>query len=273
MVRLGLGKNMVRSVRFWVQVFGIARSTSRSGRDLTPTDFGKRVLCPTKGRDPFLEDVQTLWLLHWNLADPANELLTWQELLFRWPSPEFTRTEAVTELMNRAVQRKMRGSRRTLEQHFDIFLRTYVSLRPKKNEVLEDSLDCPLTELGLIQAAGEKRQISGITEPIYALRLEPKPAIGSALFVYVLTSFWERQHSDEQTLSLQQIVSGEGSPGRVLRLPEADIRERLGHIERDSDGLFTFVESVNLQQVQRSETTSSALNLLGSVYEESHAHG
>ena len=272
MVRLGLGKNMVRSVRFWVQVFGIALSSTRSGRDLTPTEFGSLVLSPG-GWDPFLEDIRTLWLLHWHLADPANELLAWQELLFRWPSAEFTRTEAVTELMRRASQRKMRGSRRTIEQHFDIFLRTYVSTRPKKNEVLEDSLDCPLTELGFVQLAGEKRQVSGTTEPVYAFRQEPKPVIAGNLFAYFLMSFWERQHSDEQTLSLQQIANSEGSPGRVLRLPEADVRERLSHIEHDSGGLFSFVESVNLQQVQRSTVGGAALNLLRPVYGESLAHG
>src|SRR5271154_7023878 len=66
MVGLGVGKNMVRSIRFWSQVAGMATATSKGGGHL-PTKIGTALL-GERGLDPFLEDIRTLWLIHWNLS-------------------------------------------------------------------------------------------------------------------------------------------------------------------------------------------------------------
>jgi pyruvate ferredoxin oxidoreductase alpha subunit len=52
--RLGVGKNMVRSIRFWCQAFKIIE-IDRTGFAQS-TRFGDELLCP-KGWDPFLEDI------------------------------------------------------------------------------------------------------------------------------------------------------------------------------------------------------------------------
>ena len=54
MISLGVGKNMVRAIRFWLQAAGVA--TAGTGGTFTPTEFGKLVLSP-RGTDPFLEDI------------------------------------------------------------------------------------------------------------------------------------------------------------------------------------------------------------------------
>jgi hypothetical protein len=73
-VELGVGKNMVRAIRFWVQAAGIAAS-AKDGYELTT--FGKELLSGG-GYDPFLEDIRTLWLIHWNLStDTTNPLFAW----------------------------------------------------------------------------------------------------------------------------------------------------------------------------------------------------
>ena len=59
MVMLGVGKNMVRAIRFWVQVAGIAQAT---GNGLEVTALGQSLLS-RDGYDPFLEDIRTLWLV------------------------------------------------------------------------------------------------------------------------------------------------------------------------------------------------------------------
>src|SRR5437867_3229094 len=64
MVTLGVGKNMVRAIRFWVQVAGIAEPAV--GKSLRITPLGGALL-DMDGYDPFLEDIKTLWLIHWNI--------------------------------------------------------------------------------------------------------------------------------------------------------------------------------------------------------------
>lgn len=52
--RLGVGKNMVRSIRFWCQAFKIIEA-DRTG-SVKPTPFGDMLL-GQKGWDPYLEDL------------------------------------------------------------------------------------------------------------------------------------------------------------------------------------------------------------------------
>src|SRR4051812_26732207 len=80
-VELGVGKNMVRAIRFWVQVAGVASPTT-NGYEIT--DFG-RAIFDEDGFDPYLEDVRTLWLIHWQLSSHVDEpLFAWNFLLNRW---------------------------------------------------------------------------------------------------------------------------------------------------------------------------------------------
>ena len=54
-VELGVGKNMVASIRYWLRAFGI---TNDNG---VPTEIGKYLL-DDNGADPYIEDTATLWL-------------------------------------------------------------------------------------------------------------------------------------------------------------------------------------------------------------------
>ena len=82
MVDLGLGKNMVRSARFWAQAAGMVAPVSRSAGH-KPTDLGLTLLSKG-GRDLFLEDIRTLWLIHRKLsANVHSPLLAW-DYNFSW---------------------------------------------------------------------------------------------------------------------------------------------------------------------------------------------
>src|SRR5690606_24552215 len=60
-VKLGVGKNMVSAIRYWMKAFNII-----DGKD-NPTKFGT-ILLDDDGYDPFLEDEASLWLLHYQLV-------------------------------------------------------------------------------------------------------------------------------------------------------------------------------------------------------------
>jgi len=250
MVELGVGKNMVRAIRFWVQACGIAELQKEGGYSTTP--FGRTIFDKKNGLDPFLEDRRTLWLLHWKLASQRDEpLFAWDYLLNRWPHPEFSRTEVTKEFAHQANLLDRKLSSVTLEQHFDIFLHSYVPTKSPKGEILEDNLDCPLVELELIRRVGE-RNVNGKTrrEPIYAFRREPKPDITSELFVYCLAEFWLSRRKRELTLTFRDVSVAEGSPGQIFKLPETDVRQRLEALDGHS-GSFRYQESAALQRVEK----------------------
>jgi hypothetical protein len=248
MVELGIGKNMVRAAKFWAQAVGIA-SQDPSGQ-FSPTKLGTG-LFGSKGADQFLEDPRTLWLLHWQLcAHVANPIFAWDFMLNRWSHPEFTRSDVLRAFRDEALQVERELSDVTLEQHFDVFLHTYVPTSSRRVHLDEETLDCPLVELELIRRVGERPVDGGKRrEPIYAFRREAKPEITSGLFAYCLAQFWLTRHGNEKTLPYRAVCFGHGSPGQVFKLPEDDVRSRLNALEADTNGEFSGRESATSQQI------------------------
>lgn len=266
MVDLGVGKNMVRSIRFWSLATGMAVVGSKGAAPVL-TDLAIKLL-GKRGRDPYLEDRRTLWLLHWNLStNVQNPLLAWDYFLNRWQDPELTTSIAVKALEKLVSSQDDRVSLTTLQQHFDAFLHTYVPTRGRKGDVQEDNLDCPLVELQLIVKAGDREidRSSGKREAIYVFRREEKPDITPELFVYCLNDFWQTRHFSEATLPFREVAHGHGSPGRVFKLAEDDVRARVEELNQSSDGLFSYAESANLQQIRRTGQAKPA-NLVKAIY-------
>lgn len=269
MVSLGVGKNMVRSIRFWVQTMDVA--APRQDRTLEPTSFGEAVFAD-HGFDPFLEDIRTLWLLHWNVAArPDDALFAWDYLLHRWPYVELTRSEALAAFVRETRRLNRSHSDVTLGQHLDVFLHTYVP-RGRNARPSEDSLDCPLAELELLQVVGERRvDGSGRLEPVYAFRREAKPEITMALFEYCLNDYWKKRHDGEATLTYRDVAFAQGSVGQALKLPEDDIRARLDvYTKPDTCRPFNYQPSAVQGLVSRRNEVKR--RFLDAVYKEEESN-
>ena len=268
MMQLGVGKNMARAARFWVVAMGIAQPLAdRRGYGITP--FGHALLAPN-GFDPFLENTRTLWLLHWKLASPVAEpMFAWHFLLNQWPQPEFSRSQVLRSFIKESKSEGRELSAVTLEQHFDIFLHTYVPTRGHKGVILEDNLDCPLTEIRLLQKVSEREE-EGRKESIYSFRREDKPEISGALLAYCLANFWSLHHASEATLGFREIAVAPGSVGQIFKLPEFALRDRLLALHHESKGLLEFQESAALPRVIRHyehHDESIEAELLSNVYD------
>ena len=104
MIGLGVGKNMVRSIRFWTQAAGISVPRQAGGFEITP--FGHAVF-GRNGHDPFLEDTRTLWLIHWNLSSHTTDpLFAWDYLLNLWQEPEFSRSSVLRAFRKEAEKQE-----------------------------------------------------------------------------------------------------------------------------------------------------------------------
>src|SRR5262249_11639912 len=92
-VVIGVGKNMVRAIRFW----GLAAKVfvedptpaNRRSPGVVPTRMGNAIF-GHDGWDPYMEDPGTLWLLHWLLLAPRSRLPVWWLALNEMHALEFT---------------------------------------------------------------------------------------------------------------------------------------------------------------------------------------
>lgn len=264
-ILMGVGKNMVQSIKFWTLSTQIAEQNINGGLEIT--DFGMALFGPD-GLDPYLEDIKSLWLLHWKLSTLSDTpLLAWDYLLNRWHEPEITKSSVMRVFEEEKEKFNARPSTTTLKDHFDTFIRTYLPTRGPKGVIKEDNLDSPLVELELLQKFGdrENKYQTGKQEPIYVFRREEKPDITADMFIYCLNDFFNIAHENETTLPFREISVGHGSPGQIFKLSEGDLRERLENLEKDSSGHFVYKESTNVPQVHRKKHVDQ-IDLLRNIY-------
>ena len=245
-VSLGLGKNMVQALRCWIEVFQIA-SKEDSGWILSP--IGELVFSPSSGLDPFLEDHSTNWLLHWLISTNTHaRLFAWECLFNRWPTTEFSTSSVVEAFRKESDQNPKAVSSITLKQHWEVFLHSYRAPRGTRGE---DHLDSVLSVLGLIQPVGERQNTAGKWETLYAFDTGPKTAIPQQLFAFFIHDWWNRAFPSEQTVALRELAAGDHSPGRILRMAENEIMQRVSDLTRTKSNVFQTTESANLRQFRR----------------------
>lgn len=244
MVDLGVGKNMVRSIRHWGLATGVIEEdpevSNNRGRHLRVTELGEQ-LFGEDGWDPYLEDPATLWLLHWQLASTPEKATTWYWVFNHISQPEFSRKDLQRWLMEVVRENSWaRASEASLKRDVDTFVRTYVPVRAGRQSI-EDTLDCPLVDLGLIREFGQRGN--------YLLYRGPQPTLPDELVAYGLCEFLRGRDHDAQTLALDAIAFAPGSPGRVFCLSEDALLPRLERLSRITNGALVFDETAGLRQI------------------------
>ena len=244
MLKLGVGKNMVSSIRHWGLVTGLLEEApGRRGsriRPLAPTALGRSLLLD-EGWDPYLEDPGTLWLLHWQLVSRPERATTWWWVFNQYPGTIFTRVDIQEALETLGAQRGWtRMTSASLKRDIDVFIRTYAPQR-RRNAVLEDTLDCPLVELGVIHASSQRQTLT--------LVRSDHESLPDDIFAYALAECLELREARSQTITLEELSFGAGAPGRAFCLDESGLLGRLDRIEVLTDGDVVFDETAGLKQV------------------------
>ena len=254
-LELGLGKNMVKALRFWLDAFGVA-SAQAGTWSLLP--FGEAIF-GAEGLDPYLERSETQWLLHWRLStDVAQPLFAWRHILFRRMRADFTRGELLGEMRSEGERLGYEHSDVTLLQHADAFLHTYLGSLTSTSP--EDTLDGPLVDLGLVQRLGRRRGGADRAEAVFALARVGIDDVGPAVVDNAIASYWQARRAGEAVITFRDLAYGEGSPGAALRLEAEDLRD---HLERSP--LWSYRPSGDAGSVTAAGTTDTE-SLLRRIY-------
>jgi uncharacterized protein DUF4007 len=148
-VALGVGKNMVASIRFWMKAFNLTNQEDKL------TAFADKLLADD-GYDPYLEDEASLWLLHYYLVSKGHSStysIVFNEL--RKEKIEFTRENFVAYVKRKAeTDKSIVASENTLAEDFSVLSKMYISTE-EQNKDKEDNFSGLLTELDLIKSFGK----------------------------------------------------------------------------------------------------------------------
>lgn len=227
-VDLGVGKNMVTSIRFWMKAFGIL------GQDDKLTSLGTKLLSD-KGWDPYLEDEGTLWLLHYHLV--RNNLASSFNLIFnelRKAKPEFDRKHFYA-----LASSKGKFSEATLTKDFTVFQSTYQPNLNSKSDI-EDSYSGILTELNLIYS--KKNESKNDTIVIESKRRSEVP---SSIILYAILE----NENYGVSIDFDKLYNLPDSVGTIFALSREGLTEKLEEIARDNKNIV-FKNEAGIRELQ-----------------------
>ena len=251
----GVGKNMVASIRHWALACGVM---FEDGVDFRIHNLAMEILSDG-GLDPYAEHPSTPWLAHWQLAGHCFRSTTWHWLFNHVTAPTFTRQELEAPLADyaRELDPKHRLSPSTISRDLETCLRSYAPRAAGGSP--EDFAEPLLGELGLLQE---------IHKGQYAFRRGPKTSLHDGIFVYALIDFWNNKAEGQSSLAFETIAYAEGAPGRVFKLDEESIAQRLIALSDFTGGKLEWTDSAGLRQVHRKELSKEDIkNMIRRAYD------
>lgn len=202
---LGIGANMVKALRYWLQAVNLTSEPNSGKREQTFTEFGRIVF----ENDPYIEEMGTLWLLHYQLAKNKDEATAWYYFFNEFKPSEFTKEDFVKQLSNYIRINGEEVSERSLEDDYNCIISTYVPRIKSSPEKVqpESNIDCPLGELGLIDISNKK-------EKIYKKSVPKKDTIHPLILLAVMLD----QANGETSIKISSIQNDPCNAGKIFNL-------------------------------------------------------
>lgn len=171
-VDLGVGKNMVASIKFWLKSFGIIDEENNTTR------FGDLIF-DDNGYDPFLEDPNTLWLLHFQLVHTYYATLYRQVFVnFHKERKEFSKINIFNFIKRQFADKafeKTIYNENTINKDISTLLKMYVI----PDNYTFDDFSSVLIDLNLIKK---------VEKDLYEFNYVTKAELNPLVFLYAVRS-------------------------------------------------------------------------------------
>ena len=215
---LGIGANMVKALRYWLQAVGLTSEPNTGRRQQTLTPFGEVVFeC-----DKYIEEMGTLWLLHYKLASNVDEATAWYFFFNEFKLTELTRDDFVVQLNNYIRMNDNEVSERSLDDDYTCIINTYVpriKSNPEKVQP-ESNIDCPLGELGLIDIINKK-------DKLYKKCTPKKDTLHPLILLAVILD----NSADETEIKITSIQNEKNNAGKIFNLDIITLVNLLNKLE------------------------------------------
>ena len=256
-VRLGVGKNMVSSIRFWLKAFNIIDTQE------IPTAFGKRLLDDKDGYDPFLEDEASLWLLHYQLV--KNGFASIYSIIFNEFRKEklFFNKETFVNYVKRIGESNpdLNFNENTVAKDFIVFANLYKN--DPENSDVEDSFSGILSEVDLLKMIHKTyKDEKGKTkekEEYYIENTERDNLPGAVLLFAILDN-----SNYGNSISLNSLEFDLNSPGSVFALNRSGLINIISEIVSDFKDI-TFTDQAGIKELQF-KNKADAFTILDKYY-------
>ena len=240
-IDLGVGKNMVTSIRFWMNAFGLFEDDNN-----VPNALGDYLL-GENGRDPYLEDLGSIWLLHYKLVkESVSSIYHLVFNRFRKERIEFKKEHLKSFLLNKCEELDESHSPNTIDSDIKVFIKNYV--RPESNESkgnIEDLYSSLLIELDLVK---EFKTQGAKKAGWYKIESSDRQNLPIEIFFFSILD----NKSYGSSISLHKLLNGDDSPGNVFVLHPDALVSKVEQLTQKYDGVV-YKEDAGIRELQISE--------------------
>ncbi len=144
---LGVGRNMSKSIGWWLHATGLAVRTHTRPSSLSISDFGHAIL----GHDPYMMHLGTWWLIH--ASSLVTKTGTSLSYFFSPKRPRYFNRLKLVELLSQYLIRQNGNtpSLRSVQREVSTVLQAYAVPVPRPSVDPENNLGCPFQRLNLLR--------------------------------------------------------------------------------------------------------------------------
>jgi len=239
-IELGVGKNMVLAIRYWLRACRMMHPTKAE-----TTDLGHLILDEEEGFDPYLEDEATIWLVHWLLTTNPRLATSFYWFFNKFHKPEFTSLElstALADFIKESVVQNRRPAATTMKNDAQLLHRMYTQSKGNSRMPLEDALDSPLALLRLVsQSAGGRN---------FQSKPEARGELPLGVLGFAVSQLLEVRQV--KSIPIEELMYSRGdypAPGSIFRLTENDLITKLEQLVHFVPGVFEIRETAGIHQL------------------------
>lgn len=212
-IELGVGKNMVASIKFWLRAFGFYNLHKNKLEGLSGNIF------KDNGFDPFLENDATLYLLHYllikNVKTSSIYFLAFIKLSKE--KKEFTSKNLLNLIERECKKSNIEYNSKTLDNDIKVFFKNYIPSNDKNNSI-EDNYNGLFYELNYINKFNTSEGDSK-----YRFNINDGRNLPEVIFLYVILDKFED----------------------VISISMSEIREHVSSIFlMENQGTYTMIERI-----------------------------
>lgn len=218
---LGLGANMVKALRYWLQAVGLTEEPQKGKRSQHLTKLGQLVF----NNDRYIEEIGTLYLLQYKLASNKDYATAWYFFFNEFTIADFGKDD-FAEAIQKYIRMNAEGesvASRSINDDFACIINTYLP-RYKSNPAkvsAENNIDCPFGELGFIDILNKNKKTYKKCAPAAS---SINPWIALAIIV--------ENAGNRKEIPLNELLIAPGNIGKVFNLDSIIMLDVLYRIER-----------------------------------------
>jgi len=242
-IDLGVGKNMVSSIGYWMKAFGLCDERWEL-TELSDFIFGHN------GKDEYLEDYGTLWLLLYSLVktDYASIYNIFFNQYREYNALEFSEEQLHSYFKDLMDQENI-YNQNTLKSDISVFRRMFLSAKDQDEEI-EDLYTTIFSELNIIYMLPiEQKDVEKGKTPVRKYNISNKAKVGLSHEIILYAILDQNEAEKNLSLDFNMLWNGNNSPGKIFSLSKEELYKYIEEIEKNYHGIV-FSSTAGIQTLQ-----------------------